>query len=161
MKINYGTIIDKIFLFFKRASYCFTFLVASMAFIGRYLKINEEFYKMSVEQILSFLVYSLLFATSFFIADFIKDNAIIKNAVRFLLTYSSLISIIMLGGTFESFRRFSASENPDFTYIVILSMIFVGVYVAASLLIILRNFIVSKLTDSNKEYTSIFSENDK
>ena len=161
MKINFESIIDKIILFFKRAAYCFSFTVIAMAFVGKYLKLDEKMFGMSVDQILTFLLYALLFAASFLIADFIKDNAVIKNAVRFLLSYSSLVSIIMFGGSFESFREMSSTDNPDFSYMVIMSMIFVCVYIVVSLLSLLKNFVVAKLTNSNKEYTSIFSDDDK
>ena len=160
MKINYSSIIDKIYLFFKRTVYCFSFTIIAMAVIGKYLNFDEGMMGMSVDQILTFLLYSFLFAASFLIADFIKDNTVIKNAVRFLLSYSSLISIIMFGGSFESFKDLSTTDNPDFSYIVILSMIFTATYVVASVLIMLRNFVVRKLTDSNKQYKSIFTEKD-
>ena len=130
-----------------------------MALIGKYMNLDEKYLFLSADQILTFLLYSLLFAASFLIADFIKENVIIKNAVRFLLSYSSLISIIMFGGSFESFREMSSTDNPDFSYMVIMSMLFVGTYVVASLFITLRNFVVAKLTNSNKEYKSIFSDN--
>lgn len=161
MKFNFETLIDKFCLFFKRAAYCFSFTIIAMALVGKYLNLDEKMFGMSVDQILTFLLYALLFATSFLIADFIKDNAIIKNAVRFLLSYSSLISIIMFGGSFESFRDLSSTDNPDFSYMVIMSMIFVCTYIIVSLFAMLKTFVVKKLTDSNKEYTSIFSDDDK
>lgn len=158
MKINVMNIYKKIALFFKRTFMCFSFIIVLMSVVGEFFFAEETMKIMSTSQILTFLLYSVLFGLSFFVADYIKDNAIIKNTVRFLLSFASLIAIVLFGGSFESFSARSSTDNPGFTYLVFLGMVFVSVYVICALLIVLKNFIVNKLTNSNKNYNSLFSE---
>ena len=148
-------IFNSISKFFTRAFACNSLIVVAMAVFG-YLMNTDEFFKyLSVNQILTFFAFSLLFALSFGIADLLKVNVILKRCVQFVLTYLSLVLVFFLGGSFSSYIESNNVQNKGFSILAI-SFMFVIIYTVCGLVALLFGFIRNRISESNKQYESIF-----
>ena len=153
----FNSIIEKFSKFLKRTFCCFSLITLSMSIIGIAANTDELNKYMAVKQILTFFVFSMLFALSFFIADFIKNNIIIRRSVQFTLTYASLVVVFLCGGSFSNYVETNNVQNVGFS-ILSISFIFVIIYVVFAVIVLLSQFIKSKIENSSKEYSSILAD---
>lgn len=141
-------------VFFKRSFACFSLIALAFAIVGKIISGNELLKYISVDFVLSFFAFSVLFALSFFLADFIK-NAILRRFLKFVLTYSSFSLVFFAGGAFENYVLSNAIQNKAFSVLAI-SFIFVIIYVIIGLVALACSAVKVKLDDSNKEYDKMF-----
>lgn len=156
----FKTIFDKIYLFFYRAFFCFTFITMAMAVFGKLMNTDELYKYMAVKQLFTFFVFSLLFALSFTVADFIKNNVIIKRTVQFVLTYISLVAVFFLGGSFSNYVEASGVQNQGFS-ILSISFMFVLIYAVCALIVLIVKFLTGLVLNRSKEYVSIFENKEQ
>jgi hypothetical protein len=101
-----------------------------------------------------FIMYSLLFSflTSLFttLCEFIKNNAVIKNALKFLLIYASFALCFFAGAGIEG-------NNKLYT-ISMLSMGFVIVYAVCGIVKLAASSIAKKVKNNSAEYVSVFDK---
>ena len=153
MKLN--TVFNVISKFFTRAFACNSLIVVAMSLFG-YMTNTDEYSKyLSVKEILTFFVFSLLFALSFAIADLFKNNVILKRCAQFVLTYLSLAVVFFFGGSFSSYVEANNVQNKGFSILAI-SFMFVIIYTVCGVIALLFGFIKNKISDSKKQYESIF-----
>lgn len=149
------TIISK---FLTRTFSCFSLITLSMALIGSMMNTDELYKYLAVKQIITFFVFSLLFALSFLIADFIRNNVVIKRCMQFVLTYISLVAVFFFGGSFSNYIESNSVQNKGFS-ILSISFMFVMIYVFCAVIVLICLFIKNRIVNSNKEYKSILEEN--
>lgn len=149
------TIFDKIYLFFFRTFFCFTFITMGMAIVGNLMNTDELYKYMAVKQLFTFFVFSLLFALSFMIADFFSKNVIIKRTIQFVLTYISLAAVFFFGGSFTNYVEANGVQNTGFS-ILSISFIFVLIYAVCAVVVLVAKFVAGLVTNRNKEYVSVF-----
>ena len=75
----------------RRLTLCFTLIVMTFTAVGIIANVEGMGKGLAVGQLMDFFVFSLLFAVSFGIADFVKNNVIIRRALQFVLSLASLI----------------------------------------------------------------------
>ena len=144
-------------LFLKRTFACFSLLTVAFALVGKIVGGNELLNYLSVDFILSFFAFSLLFAFSFFVADFVKNN-ILRRFLQFVFTYIDVAVVFFAGGALENYVLSNAVQNKAFSVLAI-SFIFVIIYVVLGLLSLVSALIKSKLCNNNKEYSEMFENN--
>ena len=110
----FKTIFDKIYLFFYRAFFCFTFITMAMAVFGKLMNTDELYKYMAVKQLFTFFVFSLLFALSFTVADFIKNNVIIYANASILGGNTIIGNNCVIGG--NVFITSSIDDNKIVTF---------------------------------------------
>lgn len=141
--------------FFRRAFCCFSLVTLTMAVVGTLVTANEYAKYIASDRILGFFVFSLLFALSFLIADFVKENAIVRRMLQFVLTSISMALVFIFGGAFGSYVDANNVQNKAFSVLAICFM-YVVIYVLCSLLVLVVSVIKKKLTDTEKEYDNMF-----
>lgn len=95
------------------------------------------------------LLFSFLTSLSVTLCDLIKNNAIIKNALKFLLVYASFALCFFVGVQV-------AGQNKLYT-ISMLSLMFVISYVFVALIKTAVMSVLKKNKNKNTEYTSVFT----
>lgn len=155
--MKFKVVLEKLSAFVRRTLYCFALIALGMTIVGSLAKTDDTMHYLASEQMMTFFVFSLLFAFSFFIADFITNNVIIKRSVQFILSYGSLVAVFLFGGTFQNYVEQNSVQNPAFSVLSI-SFMFVVIYAAAALLVLIGSFIKSRIENSDKEYKSIFDK---
>ena len=134
-------------VFVKRLTLLYTVLVTVMTVVGY----DANKYGLKKESIIGFLLFSCLTALFLTLCDLIKNNAIIRNALKFILVYGSFAISI--------FTSKAMDTRPDKLYTVsMLSMLFVFAYVAVCIVNIIANSIKKKILNKNTEYTSVFTK---
>ena len=147
-------IFEVISSFFRRTFCCFSLVTIAMAAVGKLVSENEFSNYISVNLILSFLTFSLLFALSFLIADFVK-NTVVRRFLQFVLTYASVAVAFFAGGAFENYVLTNAVQNKGFSILAI-SFVFVIIYVVCGIVTLVVSLVKSKLLNNNKEYKEMF-----
>lgn len=143
--------LDIISKFFFRTFCMFTLIVISVCVFGMIFKVVD----LSSYLIFSFLAFSALLALSFLVSDFIKNNAVLKNAVRFVLSFACFAAIFFFGGPLTSYANISNTQNKGFAILAV-SLVFVVIYVVVGLICILVNFIKNRIYNEKKEYEKMF-----
>lgn len=150
-----NVVFDKISQFFKRTFACFGLITVCMALYG-YVSNQDEYAKyISVDMLLAFFVFSLLFALSFGIADFIKNNSILRRFAQFVLTYLSVAAVFFFGGVLRNYTEANNVQNTAFTILAI-SFVYVIIYVVCGAVVLVFNAIKSKLLSKNDDYENMF-----
>lgn len=144
--------------FFRRTFCAFSLITLSIALVGTFNNTDELYKFVSVKQLFSFFFFSLLFALSFAICDFVKSNAIIRRALQFVLSYASLCAVIFGGGTFKSYVDKNAVQNTPFSVLSI-SFAFVIIYVICACVVLVAKNVNRKLQNNDKEYDNMFKNN--
>ena len=80
------TINDIFTAFVRRTTLCFSLLVLTFTAIGCLTKMEQYLKGLAISELVSFFYFSCLLAVSFGIADFVKNNVIIKRTVQFVLS---------------------------------------------------------------------------
>ena len=137
----------------RRLTLCFTLIVMTFTAVGIIANVEGMGKGLAVGQLMDFFVFSLLFAVSFGIADFVKNNVIIRRALQFVLSLASLIAVFLTGDSFKSYL--AEMQNPLFS-IVAITLFFVVVYTAIALVVLVFGYIRNKITNSGKEYENMF-----
>lgn len=150
-------VLAKASTFFRRTFCCFSLITILIALIGTFNNTDELYKFVSVKQIFSFFVFSILFAFSFAICDCIKNNAIIRRAVQFVLSYASLSAVIFGGGSFKSYVDKNAVQNTPFSVLSI-SFAFVIIYVVCALIVLLAKSVSRRVQNGEKEYDNMFKK---
>ena len=153
----FNKIIGILSTFVKRTLYCFALIVLGMTLVGFVAGTDETMHYLSSAQMLTFFLFSVLFAVSFFFADFEKKNVIIKRAIQFVLSYASLVAVFLCGGNFENYVEANGVQNPAFSVLSI-SFMFVVIYCVCGLLVLVSKFVASKIENSSKDYESMFDK---
>ena len=155
--MKFTKIFDILSKFIKRTLYCFALITLGMTIVGSLAKTDDTMHYLASEQMMTFFYFSLLFALSFLIADFVKNNVIIKRTAQFVLSYASLVLVFLYGGTFENYVEDYSVQNPAFSVLSI-SFMFVVIYAVFSLIVLLAAYIKNKAVNSQTEYKSIFDD---
>ena len=157
--MKFNVIFEKLSTFARRTLYCFALITLGMTFVGSLAKTDDTMHYLASEQMMTFFVFSLLFALSFFIADFVKNNIIVKRTIQFVLSYASLVAVFLFGGTFRNYVEQNSVQNPAFSVLSI-SFMFVVIYAVAALIVLVSSFLKVRLENSDKEYKSMFDKKD-
>ena len=145
---------DVIAKFFNRTFCIFTFIVIAVCIFGMIFEVVD----LSSYLIFSFLGFSAMLGLSFLIGDFFKNSSVLRNAVKFILSYVSLVIAFFLGGPLSSYVASNNVSNKSFTILAI-SLAFVLIYALVGLVVLLVGFITRKVNNSKKDYESMFSNN--
>lgn len=151
----FNKIYDVLSVFLKRIFCCFSLITLAMAIIGKSLNSGEISNYMSVDLIVSFFLFSALFAVSFGVADFFKNNSILRRFVQFVLTYACLYIVFIAGGAFESYVATNNIQNKAFSVLAI-SFAFVIIYAVCGAVAVLFSFIKLRLENKNNDYKEMF-----
>jgi len=142
-------------VFIKRVCVCFTLIVLSFTVVGNLTAMESYNKGLAISQLTSFFWFACLFALSFLVADFVKNNVIVKRTLQFVFTYASLVLVFFTGNLFKDYL--ADKQNPAFSILAI-SFIFVVIYTVCAVAVLIGRFIMNKLTNSSKEYESMFEE---
>ena len=137
--------------FFTRAFCLFTIITVAVCIFGMCFNVTD----LSSYLVFSFLAFSGLLAFSFTVSDFIKNNSVIRNTVKFLLSYASLAVVFFLGGPLANHVTVNNTNGKGFTILAV-SLVFVVIYVLIGVVALVAGFIKNKITNSNKEYENQF-----
>jgi len=148
-------VLSAVSAFFRRAFCCFSLLTLVMALVGTLIKSNEYSKYISVDRILSFFVFSLLFALSFAVADLIKESSIIRRTLQFVLTSISMAVVFLFGPAFSSYVDVNNVQNKGFSILAI-CFVYVIIYVVCGVVSLVIGALRKKLTSGDKEYNSMF-----
>lgn len=143
--------------FIHRAALCFSLIVLSFTIVGTVAGVESIGKGLAMTQLLTFFYFSALIAVSFGICDFVKNNIIVRRTLQFLLSFGSMALAFFTGDFFKTYL--SGMQNPAFSVIAI-SFMFVIIYTVIAVAVLVFNYVVNKVTNSKKEYVSIFSEED-
>lgn len=141
--------------FFRRTFCCFSLIALILSITGRIVNQDELSNYISVDLLISLFLFSLTFALAFAIADFVKENGIIRRALQFVLTYAGLVLVFFMGGTFENYVSVNAVQNKGFSILAI-SFSFVLIYVVCGVISLLLGYIKKKAENGEKSYDSMF-----
>ena len=137
--------------FFFRTFTAFTLITVSVCLFGLIFEVKQLISYM----IFAFLGFSALLAVSFLIGDLIKNNSVLRNTVKFVLSYLSLVIMFFVSGPLSLHTYLNGSNNKGFTILAV-SLAFVLVYFVIGLVILLVSFIKNKIANSDKDYESMF-----
>ena len=141
--------------FFRRTFCCFSLQTLVMAVVGTVVTTNEYAKYIAADRIIGFFVFSLLFAVSFLVADFIKDSAIIRRTLQFVLTSVSMAVVFFFGPAFSSYVDANNVQNKGFSILAICFM-YVIIYVVCGVVSIVLGSLKKRLTSNDKNYESMF-----
>ena len=150
------SVYDIIRKFFVRTFTCFSLLTLFMAFMGLLNKSDELSKYMKVNQIFTFIIISLFVALSFLIADFIKNNAIIRRTVQFVLSYASFVGVFYFRGSLTNHVE-TNSHNFGFSLLA-LTFWFVIVYAVCAVFALAVAAVHKAAVGSEKEYVNIYKD---
>lgn len=153
MKLN--CFVSAIKKFFTRTFSCFSLITVAMSLVGLIFNTDDMAKYLSVNQILTFFCFALLFAFSFGICDLIKNSNVLRRTLQFILTYASLVVVFFLGGTFGNYISENAVQNVGFSILAI-SFMFVIIYVFCGVIALVLGLISKKTSCNDDEYKSIF-----
>ncbi len=142
----------------SRTLSCFALITIFITAAGTLLGFDELGKVLWVSQLRAFLLFAFLYAVSFGISDFIKNNIVIKRALQFVLTFASALICVFCTDGFSAYV--AEKQNPAFSILAI-SFAFVIVYVICALAVLIGGFIKNKLLNANKEYESLFLDSKK
>lgn len=147
-------IIDVLGKFVKRALVCFALVI--LGFICARLAIGNEHSAVNfdINQMLVLFYFSCLFSLSFTIASFIKNSAVIRRTVQFVLSFLSCF-VIIFSNSFVS-----DGQNPAFR-ILLIGFVFVVIYAVCSAVVLISGYVYNKLVNGGKEYVNMFDEQKK
>lgn len=147
-------IIDVLGKFVKRALVCFALVI--LGFICARLAIGNEHSAVNfdINQMLVLFYFSCLFSLSFTIASFIKNSAVIRRTVQFVLSFLSCF-VIIFSNSFVS-----EGQNPAFR-ILLIGFVFVVIYAVCSAVVLVSGYVYNKLVNGGKEYVNMFDEQKK
>ncbi len=131
----------------------FTLLVLAFSLTGYSVNSDNVMFASQLLQLFAFsVVASLCIATS----DCVKNNNVIKQAVRFVLVYASFAVFFFALGAGRSFIN-NESGNKIFT-VICMTLLFVGIYVVVAAVIF--GFTAVKKAAANKklEYKNQFDD---
>lgn len=152
--MKFNMVFEMIRKFFVRTFTCFSLLTLVMAFVGLFNKSDELSKYLTVNQIFTFAIISLFFALSFLIADFIKNNTIIRRCVQFVLTYASFIGTWFLRGTLKNHVE-TNSHNMAYSLLMI-SFGFVVAYVICALIVLLLGAVKKSAVEKELKYENVY-----
>ena len=132
----------------------FTLVILAFSLAGYAVKPDENV--MFVSQILQLFAFSVVTSLCICVSDFVKVNAVIKHAVRFVLVYASFAVFFFTLGAGKSFMA-NDSANKVFT-VVCLTLMFVGVYVVVAGVVYAFNTVKSSMLSKNSEYKNQFDD---
>lgn len=142
-------------IFIKRVFCCFSLLTLFMAVVGTLITTDEFSKYIATDRIQSFFLFSLMFAVSFFIADFVKENAVIRRTLQFVLTGVSMAVVFIFGSAFDSYIDINNVQNKGFSILAICFM-YVIIYVICAIIAVALNAVKKKITGSEKNYDNMF-----
>lgn len=147
-------IIEVLGKFVKRALVCFALVI--LGFICARLAIGNEHSAVNfdINQMLVLFYFSCLFSLSFTIASFIKNSAVIRRTVQFVLSFLSCF-VIIFSNSFVS-----EGQNPAFR-ILLIGFVFVVIYAVCSAAVLISGYVYNKLVNGGKEYVNMFDEQKK
>ena len=140
--------------FLYRTTLCYTLVVTAFAFTG--FAVRPDSNVMFCSQLLWMLVFALLVGITFFIADFVKNNAVIKYSVQFLLTYGSFALTFFAGGAGRTFME-NESQNVAFT-VISTSLMFIGIYVVIAAVVFGVRSAKSRFANRKQKYDPQFED---
>lgn len=138
----------------KRSTLCFTLVMLGMSLAGFAVKPDSN--ALFCSQILYILLFSVLVGISFGAADFVKNNAVIRRAVQFVLSYVSFALTFYLGGAGKNYFE-NQSTNKAFT-VICTTLIFIGIYVVAAFLVFAFAKAKESFANRNKKYEKQFDD---
>lgn len=150
-------VFNMISVFFRRTFCVFSLLLLVMSFIGSTVGADENVKYIASDRILGFFLFSVLFALSFFIADFVKENLVIRRTLQFVLTGISMAAVFLFGPAFSNYVDANNVQNKGFSILAI-CFVYVVVYVICGALSLAYGAVKKKLTCSDKEYDSMFEK---
>lgn len=153
--MKFATVFDILRKFFIRTFTCFSLITLFFALFGLLLKTDELYKYMPVKNMFVFLAFSACFALSFLIADFIKNNIVIKRTVQFVLTFASLVGVFFLGGSFGNYVKTNGIQNKGFSVLAI-CFAFVVIYAVCALIVVLAGAVYRRLASGNEEYENVY-----
>lgn len=139
--------------FIKNLTLCFTLVVMSFTTVGSIVKIESFGRGLAVSTLVSFFWFSCLISLTFCVCGFINNNLVLRRTAQFLLSMASTVLIFFTGEGFENYL--SNIQNPAFSVLAI-CFGFVVIYTLIAVAVLIFGFIRNKLSNSTKEYTSMF-----
>ncbi len=107
-------------------------------------------------QIIELFFFSCAASLGIGISSFVRNNSVIKQALRFVLVYAAFAVFFFAFGAGNSFIN-NESGNKVFT-VICLTLMFVGVYVVSASLIYGFFAITKAIQNKNIEYTNQFED---
>ena len=139
--------------FIKRLTLCFTLVVMSFTVVGSIAKVENFGRGLAVSTLVSFFWFSCLISLTFCVCGFINNNLVLRRTAQFLLSMASTVLVFFTADGFGEY--ISKIQNRAFSILAI-CFAFVVIYTLIAVVILVFNFIINKLSNSSKEYTSMF-----
>ena len=139
--------------FVKKLTLCFTLIVMCFTTVGSIAKVENFGRGLAVSTLVSFFWFSCLISLTFCVCGFIKNNLVLRRTAQFLLSMASTVLVFFTADGFGEY--ISKIQNPAFSILAI-CFAFVVIYTLIAVVILVFNFIINKLSNSSKEYTSMF-----
>jgi len=138
---------------YHNALIMFTLLVLAFSLAGYSVNSDNVMFASQLLQLFAFCVVASL---GIGVSDCVKNNNVIKHALRFVLVYTSFAVFFFALGAGKSFIN-NESGNKIFT-IICLTLLFVGIYVVVAAVIF--GFTAVKKAAANKklEYKNQFDD---
>ncbi len=137
--------------FMRRIFSCFSILVLVISISGLINNTDVNSSYLTVDQIMSFFKFSVLFAVIFGACDFIK-NAIIRRSTQFVLTMANVAFVFVKGSSYVQ-----QSQNKPFAVMMIFFFAVI-VYVILSLIYLIFNVITKKIFTSEENYNEVYKK---
>ena len=135
---------------FSRAFAIFSVMTVAICAFGLIFNAQE----LNSYLVFAFIGFAFALSLSFTIADFIKNNAVIRNTVRFVLSYLSLAVVFFLCGPL-ALHEYVNGSNKGYS-ILSISIVFILIYAVCGLVSLVVSAIKRKMDNENKEYESMF-----
>ncbi len=132
------------------------FALVVLAFSLAGYAVNPDANVMFSSQILQIFCFSAVASLGIGISGFVKNNNVIKHAVRFVLVYASFAVFFFALGAGKSFIN-NESGNKIFT-IICMTLLFVGIYVVTAAVILGFKAVKKAIENKNAEYKNQFDD---
>ena len=154
-KIRY--ILSLIKSYVLKSSLCFTLVVAFFTLFGKITGMEEIFRGLAVSELLSLFGFSFLVGAVLTASAFIANNAVLRNAVKFILCYGAFALVFFTSSIFKN--HLDTMQNPAMS-VLILSFCFVIGYVLIAVICLCAKAIYKRYILDEQEYESIYGKDD-
>ena len=144
---KFSQVITKLF---NRAFAVFSIMTVAICAFGLIFNAKE----LNSYLVFAFIGFSFALSLSFAIADLLKNNSVLRNTVRFILSYLSLAGVFFLGGPL-ALHEYINGSNKGYSILAV-SVVFIVIYTVCGLVVLIVNSIKKKAENSDKEYESMF-----
>ena len=150
--------------FILKTSYVFTLIVFVFSLIGvLFTGSDVQVSALPCSMLLWTILFSVFISLINIICNFVNmkiKNSIIQLTLHFVLCYIAFLVVYVFGGGAAAYLNESAVTNTAFK-IIVMTLIFVGIYVIISVVKIAFAAASKKLTNNKNSYKKIYTDIDK